>query len=121
MLRTSATTPTICDGSCAMPVTNVRPIGFSPGKCRRANVSLTMTTCGTRELSRSSKSRPARIGIPSVAKYRGETRCRFACGRSLSGGSGRPPIATGAGVCPPVSGTRSVSAADVLPGSVDRR
>ena len=26
--------------------------------------------------------------------------------------------ATGAGVCPPVSGTRSVSAADVLPGSV---
>ena len=29
--------------------------------------------------------------------------------------------ATGAGVCPPVSGTRSVSAADVLPGSVARR
>ena len=51
-----------------MPVTNVRPIGSSPGKCRRANVSLTMTTCGTRALSRSSKSRPARIGMPSVAE-----------------------------------------------------
>ena len=29
--------------------------------------------------------------------------------------------ATGAGAVPPVSGTRSVSAADVLPGSVARR
>ena len=80
-----------------------------------------MTTSGTRELSRSSKSRPARIGMPSVAKYRGETRCRFACARSLSGGIGLPPIATTVGARSPVSGTRSVSAVDVLPGSVDKR
>ena len=59
--------------------------------------------------------------MPSVVKYRGDTRWRFAFGCSLIGGTGRPTTATGAGVCPPVSGTRSVSAAEVLPASAVSR
>ena len=59
--------------------------------------------------------------MPSVWKYRGDTRWRLASGRSLSGGIDVPCTATGAGVFPPVSGTRSESATDVTPGIAVRR
>jgi len=59
--------------------------------------------------------------MPSVSKYRGETRWRLASSRSLNGGSDVPCTATGAGVGPLASGATSVSAAELTPGIVFSR
>ena len=47
------------------PQTNLRPMGFAPGKNRCAIVSLMATTRGDDSLSRFVKSRPVTRGYPS--------------------------------------------------------
>ena len=106
---------------CPMPVISVRPTGSSPGKClpgeglvddhhvRHARaVALVEVAAGAdRDAERAEVSRrhEVTIRLRPLAHRRQRTA----------------QTATGAGVCPPVSGTRSVSAADVLPGSAARR
>src|SRR5207237_6394933 len=62
-----ATTPTILpngSSSCMSALIDL-PIGSSPGRYRRTNVSFTMNRCGAlSELSASLKSRPFLVGIP---------------------------------------------------------
>ena len=82
----SGTTPTIRRGSMLMPINFITPsvhrrsrfTASCPGNSVCARLWLTITTRSEPSLSVSLKSRPSRIGMPSVAKYPGDIDRNFA-------------------------------------------
>ena len=71
VLRVSREADNLVDGlRCARRLVNLKrlPNGFCPPKNTRANDSVTIATRGEVAVSRSSKSRPARSGVPIVGK-----------------------------------------------------
>jgi hypothetical protein len=83
--RASATIPMICMpcfDSGVIPVRMIRPSGLLSPKASRASRALMIATCGRPDISPSSKSRPARMGVFTVSKYPGVTIWSSAIGGS---------------------------------------
>src|SRR6188472_1024324 len=110
----SFTMPTISIGAAWLGFVKCRPMAITPGKNLRAADSFTMATGAEVFVSRSSKSRPARIGVRNVRKYSGETKLKVPVAweemPSRPGETGSNQLSSPIGVV-------NARATDVTPGS----
>ena len=99
------TTPTTSIGALhPLPssLANRRPTAAGVPKNFVAIASFTIATCGDVFVSRSSKSLPARMGIPSVAKYPSLTALAHAIASSSDAGLKPSVLTTSFHVEPPI-------------------
>ena len=97
------------------------PTGSSPGQNCCAKCSSTITTLGAVALSRSSKSRPRRSGIPMASKKWPPTIRSSALMNFSPAGGVRPSIVIGVQAKASLRGRDVMAPENVVPGRCSRR